>query len=388
MHSPGWLDHPSDTGLATTHMSESVVITHAECFTALGDSSATFASLCSARSGITQGPCCGVPVPWAPFADSSLRDITTFFSRVRDTIPPLDSLPGPVALVFCAAKADLRLFDAQSEGSQTSGLPSGLLSQQAAMLADCLGLRGHGRLSVISTACASGVIGLEYASGLLRDCSCASAVLVGYDSLSRFVTTGFHALGALSAQPARPFDKNRAGLTLGEGGVVMVLQRAQARMGDCVLSGAASANDANHRTGPSRTGEGLYRAARAALDDAGVEPTSVGAVKCHGTATAYNDAMEAKALVSLFGTRIPPCVSFKGALGHTSGGGSLLESVLALRMLRARTVPPTVGYEVHGVDEPVPIGVAQQPFSQPRVLCLSAGFGGINAAALFTEIAP
>ena len=95
--------------------------------------------------------------------------------------------------------------------------------------------------------------------------------------------------------------------------------------------------------------------------------------------------MEAKALYSLFGDRIPPCVSFKGALGHTSGAGSLLETVLAARCLQRRRMPPTAGFEQLGVDEQVPVAAVPQDILSPDVLCLSAGFGGVNAAAVLSE---
>jgi 3-oxoacyl-[acyl-carrier-protein] synthase I len=210
-------------------------------------------------------------------------------------------------------------------------------------------------------------------------------VVVGFDPLSRFVSTGFHALGALSSSVARPFDRTRDGLSLGEGAAVAVLVRRTPEKGDICLDGAGSSNDANHRTGPSRTGEGLLRAARMALETADLAPENVGAVKCHGTATLYNDAMEAKALQALFGNTIPPCASFKGALGHTSGGGALLEVLIASHLLRARTLAPTVGFAELGVEEPIPISATKQAFSTPSLLCLSAGFGGVNAAIALSE---
>jgi 3-oxoacyl-[acyl-carrier-protein] synthase-1 len=237
---------------------------------------------------------------------------------------------------------------------------------------------------VVSNACASGAIGVEVAAELLSRSRFENAVLFGFDSVTRFVATGFSALSALSPGGARPFDARRDGLTLGEGACIAVLSSRAPFRDDIVVAGAGSSNDANHRTGPSRTGDGLHRAAQAALRDAGMRASSVGAVKCHGTATNYNDAMEAKAIFSLFGEEIPPCFSIKGAIGHTSGAGSLLELCVAAECLRRRRVPPTCGYAEHGVDEPIPVSASAQQLFQQSILCLSAGFGGINAAVVLS----
>jgi 3-oxoacyl-[acyl-carrier-protein] synthase-1 len=234
----------------------------------------------------------------------------------------------------------------------------------------------------VSNACASGAIGVEIAAELLVSGRFENAVLFGFDSVTRFVATGFHALSALSPLGARPFDARRDGLTLGEGAGIAVVTYREPFRDDIIVAGAGSGNDANHRTGPSRTGDGLLRAARAALHDADMPPTAIGAIKCHGTATNYNDAMEAKAIFSLFNENIPPCFSIKGAIGHTSGAGSLLEICVAAGCLRRRRVPPTFGYSVLGVDEPVPVSASAQQLSQSSILCLSAGFGGINAAVV------
>jgi 3-oxoacyl-(acyl-carrier-protein) synthase len=252
-------------------------------------------------------------------------------------------------------------------------------------------------VQTVSNACASGAVAVEMAREMLVEGVARRIVLFGLDTLSQFVVTGFHALNALSPLGARPFDAARDGLTPGECAAAAVLTMREVRPGDIIIAGAGSSNDANHRTGPSRTGDGLLLASQAALRDAGFPPSEVGAVKCHGTGTVYNDAMEAKALTALFGDRIPPCASVKGALGHTSGAGSLLEILIAAECLRRRSLPPTAGYRAHGVEEPLPLSSAAQPVIGPSmpgtavpgaaVLCLSAGFGGINAAVVLREAA-
>ncbi len=365
-------------------MTETIILESGACFCALGSLEQTVTALIDGAGGIRGAPNFGVDVACAPFTDLSLRDPVTCATRLGGEIGTAVLRDERLLYVFCAAKGDLRGLDQATDGTGQDQRPSPLLEMQAAAVRDALGIK-PARTSVVSNACASGAIGLELAAELLYHGGYDRAVVFGYDSLSRFVTTGFHALGALSASVARPFDADRDGLTLGEGAAAAVLVRRRPRAGDVVLAGAASANDANHRTGPSRTGEGLYRAAAGALRDANVGPDSIGGVKCHGTATVYNDAMEAKALTTLFGSGYPPCVSVKGALGHTSGGGSLLETLLAAEFLTRRMLPPTAGFRRLGVDEPVPVSASPQPLHKQSVLCLSAGFGGVDAALLLRE---
>jgi 3-oxoacyl-(acyl-carrier-protein) synthase len=365
-------------------MKSAVILEHAAVASALGDLNQTVCGLMNAQCGIAEGPCFGVPVGCAPFCDTSYRDLRTCARALVAGLQPGRPGSAPTLLLYAAAKGDLRGMDMLIEGRGGEALRSALLSEQASVVRAAIAA-DVGRTIVVSNACASGLIALEVACELLAAGEFGDAVIVGYDSLSRFVATGFRALGALSSAKARPFDRHRDGLTLGEGAAVVLLKSREPKPGDLLIAGVGSSNDANHRTGPSRTGEGLYRAAAAALAAASVEPADIGAVKCHGTATVYNDAMEAKAIARLFGDAIPPCVSFKGALGHTSGGGSLLEAVVAGECLKRRLLPPTVGYREHGVDEPIAVSASSQGITAPAILCLSAGFGGVNAAAVIRE---
>jgi 3-oxoacyl-[acyl-carrier-protein] synthase-1 len=286
--------------------------------------------------------------------------------------------------LYCAAKGDIRGLEETVINGSTNYPVSPLLDLQAHQCCDTLGIH-PARIMVVSNACASGAVGLHIAAEMLREGIFTHAIVAGFDCISRFTITGFNSLNALSGTGARPFDAQRNGLILGEGAGVAVLSYRETHAGDCSIVGAGSSNDANHRTGPSRTGDGLHAAARAALTDAGLRPGDIGGVKCHGTATPYNDAMEAKALSLVFGNSIPPCVSLKGAIGHLSGAGSLIEILISAKCLKRRTLPQTAGYETHGVDEPVPVTSKATPITQSRLLCLAAGFGGLNAAVVIEE---
>ena len=363
---------------------KSVVLEQSEILTPFGALAETTADLLAGESAITDGPYFGVEAAFAPFPDVKFRDlfhcIPYFASRIRFS----ETDPSSTIFIYCAAKGDIRAI----EEIQFSGAPaatvSPLLDIQARITCESLNL-APARIIAVSNACASGAVGIETAAEYLRAEKFTHAILFGFDCLSRFTATGFFSLGALSPTGARPFDAQRNGLTMGEGAACAVLSFRESFSGDIVIAGAGSSNDANHRTGPSRTGDGLLKAARTALYDAGMAPDSVGAVKCHGTATPFNDAMEAKALYSLFGDNSPPCVSLKGALGHLSGAGSLAETIIAAECLRRRMLPPTKGYEHHGVDEPVKISPEPQRIEKPSALCLAAGFSGLNTAVLIKE---
>ena len=121
------------------------------------------------------------------------------------------------------------------------------------------------------------------------------------------------------------------------------------------------------------------------MNDAGRLPDDIGTIKCHGTATPYNDAMEAKAINRLCSDHPPPCFSVKGAIGHTSGAGSLIEILLAEEFLRSKTIPPTANFTIPDADASIPVSGKTTTFSIPSILCLSAGFGGLNAALLLEE---
>jgi len=367
-----------------TNSSKAVIFDQGEILCGLGTLSETVTDLFENCCAIVPGPCFGVPVSYAPFKEETWRSLPASASRLAVSMDFSLLDKDKTVFLFCSAKGDIGPLETHVASKDAPGQFLPVLSSQADFVRQSCAIPCC-RTIVISNACASGAIGVEVARELLTTGQFENAVLFGFDGISRFVATGFHALSALSPQGARPFDERRNGLTLGDGSCMAILTYREPFGDDIVVAGAGSANDANHRTGPSRTGEGLARAGRAALRDARLDPGTIGAVKCHGTGTPYNDAMEAKAILSLFGEEMPPCFSVKGAIGHTSGAGSLLELCIAAECLSRRRVPPTYGYATHGVEEPVPLSASSCGISQQSILCLSAGFGGVNAAVILRE---
>ncbi|MDD2733066.1 MAG: beta-ketoacyl synthase N-terminal-like domain-containing protein [Desulfuromonadaceae bacterium] len=239
----------------------------------------------------------------------------------------------------------------------------------------------------INAACASSTIAVARAASLIAAGRSESVVVVCMDLVSEFVFSGFSALQALSRTACRPFDRNRDGLILGEGGAALLLMsREQAiREGWPVLgvvSGWGSANDATHITAPARDGCGLIQSVRQALKRAAIAPAEIAAISAHGTATVYNDLMELIAFRTLFGERSIPMHSIKGAIGHTLGAAGGIEVALGLKCLEAGQLPPTVGLlEPEEAGEGF-LSCSAEPIDGRYLLSTNSGFGGVNAALI------
>ncbi len=287
-----------------------------------------------------------------------------------------------------------RLADGRPDLVSPLMLPRSIPNMAAGEVGLDLGARGPNL--VTSTACASGTTALAVACDLLRAGTC-DLVLAGGTDCPRapMVATAFDRLGALSrrrhdpAGASRPFDADRDGFVLGEGAGVLVLERvAHARARGvrprAYLAGHGSTADAHHFTAPHPGGDGLARAIRAALADAGLAPHDIGHVNAHGTGTRLNDTAEAAALHRVF-HRPPPVTSVKGAIGHTMGGAGAIEAAVTVLSLQHGLVPPTANLE--RPDESLGLDVVAKV---PRRLALdaavsvSSGFGGQNAAVVLT----
>ena len=241
---------------------------------------------------------------------------------------------------------------------------------------------------VISNACISGVMALTVAARFLRSGQYDHAVVVGADTLNHFVVSGFQSLQALSDEPCKPFDVNRKGINLGEAAAAILLTtepEALQLKPSVKFLGSGLSNDANHISGPSRTGEELFFAIRQALTEAGVSADEIDFISAHGTATQYNDEMEAKAF-NLAGMGNVPLHSLKGYFGHTLGAAGILETVISTHSLLNNELVASLGYERSGVSQAV--NVIRQLESKPlkTFLKTASGFGGCNAAAVFQKV--
>jgi 3-oxoacyl-[acyl-carrier-protein] synthase II len=294
---------------------------------------------------------------------------------------------------FAPAPTDSRLILATTKGAidaleRFRRSPGG---PPAALLAEDLLRRVAGRLGVpgpgvnINAACASSTIALARGAAMIASGRAEAVVVCCLDLVSEFVFSGFSALQGLSGEPSRPFDRDRNGLTLGEGAAALLLMseeriRREGRRSLGTILGWGVANDANHITAPARDGCGLVQAVRQALDTAGVGRDSIAGINAHGTGTVYNDLMELTAFRSLFGDHAIPIHSVKGAIGHTLGAAGGIETALALRSLSEGMIPPTVGFRnpeegAEGIISAAPAAIAGE-----AMLTTNSGFGGVNAA--------
>ena len=236
---------------------------------------------------------------------------------------------------------------------------------------------------VVSNACISGVCAQIEAMRNLQGGHYDYAVVVGADMQSAFIVSGFQSFKALSPEPCKPFDAQRCGLNLGEAAATVVLARRDTvTENDWVLCRGAIRNDANHISGPSRTGEGSFRALKATLGN--MNPDGIAFINAHGTATLYNDEMESIA-IERAGLAQVPVDGLKGYYGHTMGAAGVLESILSMRAIDDHNILATKGFENIGVSQPLLLSNQNQTTEKKAFIKLLSGFGGCNAALLFAK---
>jgi len=237
---------------------------------------------------------------------------------------------------------------------------------------------------VISNACISGLLAMITGMRMIHSGQYDHAVIAGADVISKFVLSGFQSFQAISAQPCKPFDESRNGINLGEAAATIVLSSNPAFSKGVKMVAGSVSNDANHISGPSRTGEELYQAIGKAMSDAGLSSADIDLISAHGTATLYNDEMEAKA-ITLAGLQNVPVNSLKGYYGHTLGAAGLIESIVSIHSLKENLVLPTLGFKHMGVTKPLNVSSSLQQIELKNCLKTASGFGGCNAAILISK---
>jgi len=234
---------------------------------------------------------------------------------------------------------------------------------------------------VVSQACISGLVALISARRLMQNGRFENIIVTGADTISRFILSGFQSFHAVSDALCKPFDANRNGINLGEAAATVVLSVHAPKTQDPIIriTGGGISNDANHISGPSRTGAELAHAMDIAIRESGVAKSAIDFISAHGTATVYNDDMESKA-ITINGLNKVPLNSLKGYYGHTLGAASILETVISLQSLRQNILIPTKGFETPGTEEPVNVCNELRHTALNIFLKTASGFGGCNAA--------
>lgn len=232
---------------------------------------------------------------------------------------------------------------------------------------------------VVCNACISGVLALIQAKRYIESGKYDQVVVTGSDVITDFVIAGFESFKSMSEIACRPFDIDRDGLSLGEGAGTLLVTN-QTEKGSVKLVSGSSANDANHISGPSRTGEGLYLAGKKTL----MGTTDIDFISAHGTATPYNDDMESHAINRLNLSNVP-VNSLKGYFGHTLGAAGIIETIITKHSMLNNRIYSSIGLTRQGTVQPINAVMDSYDMNLSRCLKLASGFGGCNAALLLEK---
>lgn len=348
--------------------------------TAAGDGNQTISAIASYQSGLRYNEAYGMIAGIIP-DKQKIEGCTELESLMISQIGKvlyesgLSLADSSVRLVISTTKGNVALLE-----GNTDNLPEDAFLYATAKKVGAY-FNAATKPMVISNACISGVSAIVVGRRLILAGQCDHVIVVGCDMLCEFITTGFASFKSISSSNCRPYDAARNGLNLGEACACVLLtsDRSKAKQPYMRLEGGSVTNDANHISGPSRTGDGLYYAISNAMKEAGVTPSDIGFVNTHGTATAYNDEMESKA-VTWAELADTPLNSVKGYIGHTLGASGVVETLICLNELREKTVYGTYGFSEMGVPCPVNISSEHRPLEIQRCVKTASGFGGCNAA--------
>ena len=265
----------------------------------------------------------------------------------------------------------------------------------AAQISIALGVRGPNFCT--TSACSSGSDAIGVAYELIKSGNTSVMLAGGAESLvNPLGITAFNALKALSTRndhpqkASRPFDKNRDGFIISEGAVVLVLESMEHALGRganilAEIIGYGATSDAFHVTQPLEDGAGAARAMQAAIKKAGIKPEEIQYINAHGTSTQLNDAMETKAIKTVFGEYAykVPISSTKSMLGHMIGCAGAVEPAICIMTILKGIIPPTSNLET---PDPVCdldyVPNVARPAKVDTALTNSFGFGGHNSVLI------
>ena len=308
------------------------------------------------------------------FTPKDLRFDTIIIDSIETTLLKtvnFDIKQEDVLVIISSTKGNIDHLDSKNEKFS--------LTQSAQTLKDHFELANFPL--IISNACISGVMALNMASNLIESKQYKHVICVGADIISDFVLWGFQSLFAISDKACKPFDAERKGISMGEGAASVLVTENETLFKEKplkILSGFTT-NDANHISGPSRTGEGLYRAINQTLKKHKLTKNDIDHISGHGTATLYNDEMESIAFSRLQMLDIP-INSLKAYYGHTLGAAGLIESVISMQSIRNNKLIKSEGFEKQGTTHKLNIIEKNEDKEVNCVLKTASGFGGCNAA--------
>ena len=244
-----------------------------------------------------------------------------------------------------------------------------------------LGLTGVGH--VISTACSSSAKVFATAHRHIESGFCDAAIVGGVDTLTQISVYGFNSLQLTSAEPCRPCDENRDGISIGEAAGFALLETTTESNSGVVLQGYGESSDAYHMSTPHPEGRGAKNAMQIALDNAALKASDIDYVNLHGTATPSNDAAEGNAISNIFGSNTP-CSSTKGWTGHTLGAAGITEALICMLVLEKQFLPANLNLITP--DPALNIKLLTDNLSPEKaikhIITNSFGFGGSNCSLI------
>ncbi|WP_300689540.1 beta-ketoacyl synthase N-terminal-like domain-containing protein [Chryseobacterium sp.] len=376
-------------------MTKEIFITDYNCVTPVGfDVDSNWTALLEGKSGVALHKIIESQEPfYASMIDSEKlnkvfsenfenQDFTKLEQMLLLSLKPLierQKITEDTLFILSTTKGNISLLKNQTE------LPEGVfLSKLAQKIADFFGFST--KPIVVSNACVSGVMAIAVAKNMIQAGKYKNAFVIAGDELSEFVISGFNSFQAIGSGPCKPYDKNRNGINIGEAAAAVYItsERSENEKFSFRVLGDSAINDANHISGPSRTGDGLYASIKNAMTEAHVSPEQIDFISAHGTATLYNDEMEAIAFNRMELERVP-LNSMKGYYGHCLGASGLLESIISMEGALHNTLIPSKNFEEIGVSQPVNIITENKTSSIRYILKTASGFGGCNAAIVLEK---
>jgi 3-oxoacyl-[acyl-carrier-protein] synthase II len=277
-------------------------------------------------------------------------------------------------------------------------VPMMITDSAAGNIAIRFGLRGPNMS--ISTACATGSNSIGEAVEMIRR-GAADAMVAGASEAAvvPVAMAGLNVMTAISTRnddperASRPFDKDRDGFLIAEGGAVVILEslehaRARGAKILCELTGYGTSDDAFHISAPAENGAGAAISMKLALKDAGLQPGEISYINAHGTSTPLNDKSETLAIKSVFGETSYkiPISSTKSMTGHLMGASGSLEAAICVELFKHDMLPPTINYETQDPICDLDYVPNQARAAHPKhIMSNSFGFGGHNATLIFTR---
>ena len=377
-------------------MKKEIYITDYNCITPLGfDVSSNWNALVEGKSGVSLHKIIENQEPFYAsmidaeelekefkkfFVDENFTRLEKMFLLSLKPLVERHSISDATAFILSTTKGNISLLK-----NETS-LPEGaFLSNLAQKIADFFGFKN--KPIVVSNACVSGVMAIGIAKNMIQSGKYKDAFVIAGDEISEFVISGFNSFQAIGTEICKPYDKNRDGINLGEAAAAIYITSEPKNNENFSFKvlGDSAINDANHISGPSRTGDGLFASIRNAMAEAQISATQIDFISAHGTATIYNDEMEAIAFNRMELQHVP-LNSMKAYYGHSLGAAGLLEGIISMESALHNTLIPSKNFKEAGTSQPLNIIKQNQPAEIKYILKTASGFGGCNAAIVLEKV--